>query len=155
MALPFDKIQTDLIEALKAREELRVSVLRLLIAELKNQKISKMRELTDEDFVEVVRHEIKGRKESIEAYQKGGRQDLVDKETAELKILEEYMPEQMSVEELKKIVEATVAEVGVAGLPAGKAGMKDFGKVMGAVMGKVKGKTDGNAVSAVVRQVLS
>jgi hypothetical protein len=140
-------IQNDLKTALKEKNELQVSTLRLLLAEIHNRQIEKQAELTEEDIVAVLRKEAKKRQESVEAYEKGGRQGLADKESKELLILSKYLPQEMSPQELEKIVKEVIVEVGAQG--AG-----DFGKVMGGVMGKVKGQIDGAKVSEAVKKLL-
>jgi uncharacterized protein YqeY len=102
---------------------------------------------TDEDVIEVVGREIKKRKESIELYEKGGRQELADKEKRELEVLQGYLPEQMSEEEVRKLVEETIQSLGAST-------MQDMGKVMGALSAKTKGKADGSLVSSIVREQL-
>jgi len=142
-----EQIQEDLTAALKEKNELQVSTLRLLLAEIHNRKIEKQAELTDEDIVAVLRKEAKKRQESVEAFQKGDRQELADKESNELTILSKYLPQEMDPQELEKIVKEVISEVGAQG--AG-----DFGKVMGVVMSKVKGRIDGAKVSEVVKKLL-
>ncbi|TSC54100.1 MAG: hypothetical protein LiPW31_233 [Microgenomates group bacterium LiPW_31] len=142
-----DKIQADLKIALKAKDELRVSTLRLLLSETHNREIEKQTQLSDEDVVAVIHRGIKQRQEAIEAYQKGNRDDLIKKEQAELAILNKYLPQQMPSEELEKIVKEAISEVEASG-PG------DFGKVMGVVMGKVKGKAEGGVVAGVVKKLL-
>lgn len=143
-----EKIQKDLKEALKARDNLRVSTLRFLLAALHNRKIEKQADLVEEDVSAVIRQQVKQHRESITAYQQGKRDDLAAKEQSELDILNTYLPRQMSGEELEKIVKETVIALDAAGLV-------DFGKVMGAVMGKVKGLADGNQVAVTVKSQLS
>lgn len=142
-----EQIQKDLTEALKSKNEAIVSTLRLSLSEIHNRQIEKQAELTEEDIVAVLRKEAKKRQESIEAYEKGGRQELADKEKNELQFLSKYLPQEMSPQELEKIVKEVIGKVGPQG--AG-----DFGKVMGVVMGKVKGQIDGAKVSEVVKKLL-
>jgi len=160
------KIQNNLKEAVKNREELKSSVLRLLLANIFNKekekryKLSKQKpgleekdlekesQLLDEEVIEVISSEIKKRKESILEFEKGERQDLVEKETKEKEILEKYLPEQLSEEAIKKIVQETIEKVGAKEI-------KDMGKVMQELMSKVKGKTDGSIVSKIVKELLS
>jgi len=142
-----EQIQNDLKTALKERNELQVSTLRLLLSEAHNRQIEKQAELVDEDIVGVLRKEVKKRQESIEAYEKGGRQELADKESKELIILSKYLPQEMSPKELEKIVKEVIVEVGAQG-------PSDFGKVMGVIMGKVKGKIDGTKVADAVKKLL-
>lgn len=154
------KIQSDLRTALKQKDKIRVETLRLLLSEIHNKGIAlrsfgsaqdkqaQGENLPDEEVVVIVQKEIKKRREAIEAYQRGKRDDLVKKEKAELVILSKYLPQQMSTEELKKIVGQIVTEVGASGA-------KDFGKVMRMVMSKVKGQAEGMAVAEMVRKQLS
>lgn len=142
-----EQIQKDLTEALKSKNEAIVSTLRLSLSEIHNRQIEKQAELTEEDIVAVLRKEAKKRQESIEAYEKGGRQELADKEKNELQFLSKYLPQEMSPQELEKIVKEVIGKVGPQG--AG-----DFGKVMGVVMGKVKGQIDGAKVSEAVKKLL-
>lgn len=140
-----EQINNDFKEAMKAKDEIKVSTLRLLRAGLENERIAlKNKELDDGKAVGVVTREAKKRKESIEAYKKGGRDELKQKEEAELKVLEKYLPEQLSRDKIKEIVGEVIKETGA----------NDFGKVMGAVMGKVKGQADGAEVREVVREML-
>ncbi|MCX6795952.1 MAG: GatB/YqeY domain-containing protein [Candidatus Falkowbacteria bacterium] len=143
------KIKTDLITAMRSKDENFLSTLRMLIAALKNKKISlskgaDIEELTGEQVVESVQSEIRKRKDSISAYAQGNRQDLVEKEEKEIEILKRYLPEQLSDEEIEKVVIEII-----------NAGATEFGKVMGQAMAKLKGKVDGNKVSEIVKRVLA
>ena len=143
-----DKINGDIAAAMKARETTRLSALRMLKAALMNKGVEKGRDLDDAEVLQVVASLVKQRRDSIEQFGKAGRQDLVDKETGELKILEEYQPPAASPEEIAAAVAAAVAETG-ATTP------KDMGKVMKAVMPKLAGKSaDGRAVNEAVRRAL-
>jgi hypothetical protein len=142
-----DKINTDLKAAMRAREEVRLLVLRTLLSSVNYAEIAKQKKLDDAGIIEVIGKEIKQRRESIEAYDKGNRPDLSAKEKAELAILQEYMPAQMSREEITAIVEKVIAEVG----PKGPG---DKGKVMQKLMPQVKGKADGNEVNSIVTDLL-
>jgi len=142
-----DKINTDLKAAMRAREEVRLLVLRTLLSSINYAEIAKQKKLDDAGIIEVVGKEIKQRRESIEAYDKGNRPDLSAKEKAELAILQEYMPAQMSREEITAIVEKVIAEVA----PKGPG---DKGKVMQKLMPQVKGKADGNEVNSIVTDLL-
>lgn len=143
------KIQADLNEALKAKEETRVSALRMLKAAIMKFEVAgaQKKEASDEETLQVIGKEVKQRKESIEAFRKGNREDLASKEEAEMKVLQAYLPEQMSEEELKKIIQEAIAQVGAQG-------KGDFGKVMGALMPRVKGRAEGNLVSSLVKALL-
>ena len=142
-----EKIQKDLVEALKSKSVLVVSTLRLLLSEIHNREIEKQAKVTDEDVMAVIRKGVKQRQEAIEAYEKGGRQDLADKEKQELEILSNYLPQEMSTSELEKITKEVIDEVGASG-PG------DFGRVMGVVMSKVKERIDGAKVVKVVKKLI-
>lgn len=145
MSVIAEQINQDLIGAMKAKDEVRVSTLRLLNAAFKNKQIELGHELTDNEAVEVIAKGAKQRRESIDAYQKGGREDLAENEKKELEILSAYLPDQLTNDEIAKVVDEVIVEVGRDA---------DFGRVIGQVMAKVKGRADGGAVSAVVRQKL-
>lgn len=144
-----EKINADLIAAMKAGEEIKVSVLRLLKAAIMKFEVSgaKKIEATDENALQIVGKEVKQRKDSIDAYKKGGREDLAAKEETEMKILQSYLPAQMSEEELKAVITQMTTQMGTTS-------KADFGKVMGAVMAQVKGKADGQTVGRMVGEVL-
>ncbi len=146
-----DKIQEDLKQAMIARDELRLSTIRMLKSAIQYHEIQKGGagyEATDEDVIEVIGREVKKRNEAIELYKQGGRQELADKEQKELEILKAYLPEQMSEEEIRKLIEETLSATGAST-------MQDMGKVMGALMPKVKGRADASFVSSLVREQLS
>lgn len=142
-----EQLTEDMKTALKAGDKLRLSTVRMMLSEVKNAEIAKRGELTDEEAAAVVAREARMRREAIEEFGKGGRQDLVDKETHELAVIQGYMPEQISSDEVRKIVADTIEEVG-ATTPA------DLGKVMGRLMPKVKGKADGKMINQLVREML-
>jgi len=135
-------------EALKAKDELRLSVLRMLWSEIKNIEIDKKKELDDKEIQQIAARQIKQLKDANKDFSSAGRDDLVSKNEAEIKILEEYLPEQMSDEELNKIIESVISET-----DASEPG--DIGKVMGVVMKKAQGQVDGNKVRELVSQILS
>ena len=139
-----ERLSEETKDALRGGEKVRLGTLRLLSAAVKNKEVELGHELDDEEFLQVAQKEAKQRRESIEAYEKGGRDDLVAREREELGVLSAYIPAGLSDEELDAIVEETVAAVGATG-PG------DMGKVMGAVMAKVKGRADGREVQAKVR----
>lgn len=143
-----DKIQADLKQAQLSRDKIKVSTLRLLLSEIKNSEIAKDSSLSDEDIIAVLQKEVKKRKEATLAFRSGGREDQAQTEEAERKILTEYLPAQMEVEELTKIVDESINELGASSL-------QDMGKVMGVVMGKVAGKADGGTVSSMVKDKLT
>lgn len=142
-----ERIDADLKEALKSGAKEKVSTLRMLNAALKNKQIDKRRPLTEEEVVETVRSLIKQRKDSIEQFARGGRQDLVDKETAEAAVLEVYLPPQLSRQEVEAMVRDAVAQTGAQG-------PKDMGKVMKALMPMLAGRADGKLVSELVKNAL-
>lgn len=142
-----DKIQNDLKEAQLSRDEIKVSTLRLLLSEIHNLEIIK-KTISDQDIISVIAKEVKKRKEAIEAFRNGGREQQAQKEEAESKILEAYLPSQLNIEQLTKLIDDTINELG-ASSPS------DMGKVMGMVMGKVAGRADGAAVSQLVKERLS
>ena len=141
------QIESEMKEALKGGDQLRLSTLRFLLASLQNEEIAKQKELADEDVIAVVQRQIKQHRESIEAFEKGGRDELAQKEREELEILSKFLPQQLSEEEIKEAVEEELAQ-----LPDNE--KNNFGKIMGVVMTKVKGKADGGTVSRVVKELL-
>lgn len=141
------KIRVDLNQAMKKKDALKVATLRLLLAEIHNQEMDKQSELIDEEILGVVRKEVKKRQEAIGLYRQGERDDLVQKEQQELDILKKYLPQEMSSEELEKVVKETMVDVRASG-------PQDFGQVMGAVLGKLKGKADGKRVAEMVEDLL-
>jgi uncharacterized protein YqeY len=143
-----DDIKSDMGQALKAGDKERLSVLRLLISAIGYAEIDKQKKLDDNDVIDVLSKEAKKRKESIEAFEKGNRQDLVDKEKAELTVIAKYMPQQMSRDEIISIVQKVINETGVK-TPAEK------GKVMGKVIPLTKGKAEGKEVNDIVTELLS
>ena len=142
-----EKIQADIKKAMIGKEALRVSVLRMLMAVILNKEKEKKAELNDEETLELALSEAKKRKDSIEQYQKGNRQDLVDQEKEELGILNEYLPEQIPEDEIRKIVKEKIEEIGASG-------PQDTGKVMGQLMSQFKGKADGGLVNKIVQEEL-
>jgi len=143
-----DTINQKIAEALKARDEIRLSTLRLLSSALNYEFIAKQHKLSEEEELVVVGREAKKRKDAIEAYEKAGAKDRAEKEKKELTILEKYLPEQMKDEELTKLVEEAISLTGATTIA-------DMGKVMAAVMSKVQGRADGGRVSSLVKQKLS
>ena len=143
----FLKIQKDLASALKAQDKIAVSTLRLLISEINNQRISKGEDLTDSEIVDVTSGQAKKNRESIEAFQKANREELVKKEKDELGVLSRYLPKMLGEDEIGKIIDMTIAEVGADKL-------KNMGMVMAAVMAKVKGRADGAVVAEIVKAKL-
>jgi len=148
MAKLFDQISQDLNTALKQRDAARVSTLRYLISHLNNARIAKGGDLNDDNVTLEIVKDAKRHKESIEAFDKAKRQDLVNQESSQLAILEEYLPAQLNDNEIAKIVDETIALLGQVGLG-------DMAKVMGQVMAKVKDQADGAKVAEIVRNRLT
>jgi uncharacterized protein YqeY len=140
-------LQQKIGESMKAHDEIRTSTLRLLLSAFNYERIDKQHELTDEEEVTVVRREVKQRRDSIEAYDKAGRSDLSDKEKAEMAILSEYLPPEMSDVELIKLVDEAVDQIKPEG-------MKDMGKVIGFVKSKAP-NADGGKIAEMVKQKLA
>ncbi|GAA6113085.1 MAG: GatB/YqeY domain-containing protein [Apilactobacillus sp.] len=143
-----NNLTEDLKTAMKEHNKVSLNVIRSLKTALTNEKVSVGHDLTDEEELTVITREVKQVKESIAEFKNGGRDDLVAEQEQQLEVLSKYAPEQMSKEEIDKVVEETINEVGASA-------MSDFGKVMGAIMPKVKGKADGNEVNQSVKAHLS
>lgn len=144
----YQDIENQLKEAMKSKSEARLMALRNMKAALKYKAIDLKRDLSDEEVIQVLSTLAKQRKESIDSFLKGGRQDLVQKEEAELKVLEEFLPKQFSAEDLDKIIRETIAETS-------STSPQDMGKVMKALKPKTAGRADGAAVSQRVKELLS
>lgn len=142
-----DNLKKDMITAMKAKDKETLSVVRMLKASVQNEQINLGHDLTPDEENALMAKEYKQRKDSLAEFEKGGRQDLVDATKKEMAVVAKYMPEQMSTEEVQKVVEETIDQVNATS-------MKDFGKVMGAIMPKVKGKADGKVVNETVKKVL-
>lgn len=146
-----EKITSDLKEAMKAGETKKRDTLRLLDSAIKNTEIEKKKReegLNDEEVLEVISRAVKQRQDSIKQFEDGGRPELAESEKEELAILMPYLPAQLSKEEVQKVVEETISQMGATS-PA------DLGKVMGAAMAKMKGQTDGNIVRQIASEILS
>ena len=144
-------LQEELKQSMLARNELKTSVLRMLLSAINYYEIQKGGagyQATEEDILTVTQNQAKQRRDSIEQFKIAGRQELVDKETKELEILNVYLPAQMGEEEITKLVKEAIAQTGATS-------MADMGKVMGALMPKTKGKADGNLVSLIVKKELA
>lgn len=156
-------IQADLKKAMQNRDSLKLSVLRMVMAAVFNKekekraklvkqgqvldKVDEMSKLFDKEIIQVISSEAKKRKDSIEQYQKGNREDLVEQEEEELKILKNYLPEQMAEDKIRKIIKETIEKTGANS-------SQDTGKVMGIVMPQFKGRADGNVVNKIVQEEL-
>ena len=143
----FDTLEADLLEATKTRDEIRTGVLRLLKSALKNQQIEVGQDLSLPEILAVLQKEAKKRRDSIAAYQKAGRTDLVEEEQQELDIIDTYLPAQATDEEVAKVVDEVIKATSASDVSA-------MGAVMGQAMAKLQGRADGNQVSAVVRDKL-
>ena len=142
------RVEQALHRAMKARDMERVSALRNIRARLQNRAIEKRAPLEDADVLQVLSTLAKQRRESIEQFRAGGRDDLVAKEEAELRVIQEFLPAQMDEGELREAVAAAIREVGAAG-------PRDLGRVMGVLMPRVRGRADGKRVNALAREMLA
>lgn len=143
-----DEIQKEMYKAMKEKEKERINALRNIIGKLKYRYIDKGDKLTEQEEIKVIQSLAKQRRESIEMYKQGGRNDLVETETKELSIIEEYLPQAMSEEEVRRLVRKTVKETGAES-------MSDLGKVMPLVMKKGAGKVDGKIAQEILKELLS
>ncbi len=143
-----DQLDADLKTAMRERDALRLSVVRMVKSAIKYREIEIMKPLDDAAVLGVVASEIKRRRDSVEQYKAGNRQDLADKEEAEIRILQAYLPQQLGEDELRQKVDEAIAR-------AGAKGMKDMGGVMKALMPEVQGRADGKAVSDLVKARLA
>ncbi len=142
------KLSDDLKQAMRSRDEVRRSVIRLVMAAIKNAEIARQATLEDADILGIIAKEVRQRHESIESFKQGNRQDLVAQEEAELAILNEYLPQQLTREEIIAEARQVIEEVGAQGLG-------DKGKVMPKLIAKLKGKADGREINTVVTELLS
>lgn len=143
-----DVLNKDLKKYMKEKNTLALNAVRSIISEIKNKEVEKGAELTEEEIVQLIRKQIKMREDSIEQFERADRNDLAEKEKKELEILQEYLPEQLSDEELRKIIEETINEANVTS-------KKDFGKVMKLVIQKVQGRADGKKISEILSTLLN
>ncbi len=143
-----ERLNQDMKTALKSNDKVRLETIRLLRSQIHNAGITKGKELSEEEVLEVMAKEVKKRKESIKMFEDGGREDLVEKETQEMEIISSYLPEPLNEKELETIVSETIKE-------AGAESMRDMGKVMAVVMPKTKGRADGKQVQELVKKKLS
>ena len=142
------KIEAGMVTAAKSKDKIRLSALRLIKSALHNKEIDARRELNEEEALQVLSSMVKQRKDSIEQFTKGGRMDLVEKEEKELQVIQEFMPEQMSEEDIEAVIVKAIEELGATS-------PRDMGKVMKALMPIVTGKADGKLVSQKVKEKLS
>lgn len=142
-----EKLNEDMKAAMKKGDKLRVDTIRMVRAQMKDAQIAKMAELGPEDELAILQNAAKKRREAIELYKQGGRDDLLEKEIAELAIISEYLPKALTEEELHAIIEAVIQETGAKSAA-------DFGKVMGKVAQQTKGRADGKILQQMVRERL-
>lgn len=141
------RLTDELKSAMKNKDQLRKSVITLIRADIKQIEVDKRVELTEEDIIDIISKQAKQRRDSIEEFGKGGREDLVEEAKQELDVLMEYLPEQLSEEEIEIIIKKVITETGATS-------MKDMGKIMAAAMPELKGKADGKVVNQIVRKIL-
>jgi uncharacterized protein YqeY len=142
-----DRLAEDLRRAVKDRDEVRVSTLRLARAAVHNEEIARGRALSDEEVQEVLRREVKRRREAVEAYRRGGREEAARREELEMAVLLEYLPQPLSDVELRRLVRQGVQETGASG-------PRDAGRVVGWVMARARGRADGRRVAELVQELL-
>ena len=141
------RLADELKNAMKNKDQLRKNVITMIRADIKQIEVDKRVELTEDDIIGIISKQAKQRRDSIEEFEKGGREDLVEQAKQEVDLLMEYLPEQLSEEEVEIIIKEVIAETGATS-------MKDMGKIMAAAMPKLKGKADGKIVNQVVKKVL-
>ncbi len=142
------KVNEQMVAAAKAKDKIRLSAIRMLKTALHNKEIDLMRPLHETETMQILSGLVKQRKDSIEQFAKGGRQDLVEKEEAELKILQEFLPQQMSDDDVEALIRKIIADLGATS-------GKDMGKVMKVLMPQITGKADGKAAGEKVKALLS
>jgi len=143
-----ERLLADLQEAVKTGDVTRREVIRFLRAEIKNREIDNGRPLTDEEIIEVIRRQIKMRREAIEQFAQGGRQDLVEREEAQIRVLETYLPQQLSPDELMELARAVIREVGATG-------SRDMGRVMPVLRERVGPRAEGRAIAEAAQKALA
>ncbi|MDD4565826.1 MAG: GatB/YqeY domain-containing protein [Eubacteriales bacterium] len=143
-----DRLMNDFKESMKAKDEIRKNTVNLARAAIKQHEIDHRTELNDQDIIAILTKQVKMRKDALSDFEKAGRTDLLDTYNREIEILMEYLPKQLSAEDITEIVKATAAELGIEG------GKQNMGKLMGAVMPKVKGVADGSVVREIIEGLL-
>lgn len=141
------RLNDDMKTAMKAKDKESLQVIRMIKSSIQNEQIKEGHDLTEEEELTVLSREMKQRRDSLHEFEEAGRDDLAEKVKSEIVIVEKYMPEQLSDEEIRQLVQEAITQTGASS-------MKEFGKVMGAIMPKVKGKADGNQVNAIVKELL-
>lgn len=142
-----ERLNQDMKDAMKAKDTLKLSVIRMLKASLKNEEISKGRPLSEDEELHVLTRELKQRRDSLAEFEKAGREDLIEKTRAEIEIVKSYLPAELSEDELRAIIREAIERVGASS-------KRDMGKVMSEVMPKVKGRADGKRVNQLVSEML-
>jgi uncharacterized protein YqeY len=142
-----ERLNNDMKQAMRSQDKFKLSVIRMVRSAVKNVEIDQRRTLDDNEVLDILNREVKQRKDSLQEFEKAGRQDLADSLKAELVILADYLPQQLTEEEIQAIVKQTIQEVGASS-------KAEMGKVMGALMPKVKGIADGKLVNQIVQQLL-
>ena len=143
-----ERLQADLKTAMKEKDTFKRDVIRFVMSAIKQIEVDERKELTDADIEAILVKQIKQRNDSIEQFRKGGREDLVEQNEKELDVLRNYLPEPMSEEEVRKVLEEIVAETGASG-------MKDMGKVMGAAKAKIGSRAEGRVINQIAKELLS
>ena len=143
-----ERLQADLKTAMKEKDTFKRDVIRFVMSAIKQIEVDERKELTDADIEAILVKQIKQRNDAIEQFRKGGREDLVEQNEKELEVLRSYLPEPMSEEEVRKVLEEIVAETGASG-------MKDMGKVMGAAKQKIGSRAEGRVINQIAKELLS
>ncbi len=142
-----ERLSEDLKQAMRDKDKLRLSVIRMVRAAIKNREIEKRRELSEDEILDVLDREVKQRQESLQEFEKAGRQDLIQQAQQEIQILRQYLPEPLDDQTLLELVQETIQEVGAVS-------KRDLGKVMSVLMPKIKGRADGKKVNQMVQRQL-
>lgn len=143
-----DRLTEDMKQAMKDKDKLKLSVIRMVRSAIKNAEIESKSTLSDDEIITVLNRELKQRRDSLQEFKNAGREDLVEGLLAEIEILHQYLPEQLSEQELKDIIQSVINEVGATS-------KKDMGKVMGALIPKINGRADGKLASQLVQEYLN
>lgn len=141
------RLNDDMKTAMKAKDKESLQVIRMIKSSIQNEQIKEGRDLTEDEELTVLSREMKQRRDSLHEFEEAGRDDLAEKVKSEIVIVEKYMPEQLSEDDIRQLVQEAITQTGASSV-------KEFGKVMGVIMPKVKGKADGNQVNAIVKELL-
>lgn len=141
------RLNDDMKTAMKAKDKESLQVIRMIKSSIQNEQIKEGNDLTEDEELTVLSREMKQRRDSLHEFEEAGRDDLAEKVKSEIVIVEKYMPEQLSEDDIRQLVQEAITQTGASSV-------KEFGKVMGAIMPKVKGKADGNQVNAIVKELL-